>query len=426
MVTKSYSSANTVKTTTKLTQQNGQDSGPDSVSYSTVKWTNSVTYGENVAGWRERLRQGLDATTTLSGSESTSKLIAGRLYVDRPYIAAFPTQIRSVLVTGSLNIDISLPAGNPSSLSSTSADAKALARFGQRITELTSAMQGGIVLGELAQTLRMIKNPTQALRRNVDNWTQVARNIRGPRRALPNALLRKRIVQDLGDAWLEVQFGWRPLLNDIRDGAQALHRHKIGQAGIETRSVRASATTESAVLSSEGQQASLAVWKNGIVSTERVSVYYRGAMRVEARNPSEMDPELFGFNPGAFLPTLWELTPYSFLIDYFTNVGEVIEGFSHLVNRLSWCNRTERKELEKSVESWTNKALVKKTVPDIASVTLMPAKYVCSKKSVSRARYTGTLVPGLTFEIPGIGSLKWLNIAALVANRRGDRSWFYD
>jgi hypothetical protein len=51
---------------------------------------------------------------------------------------------------------------------------------------------------------------------------------------------------------------------------------------------------------------------------------------------------------------------------------------------------------------------------------------IISKSTVSRGPYNGTFVPSLTFEIPGLGSGRWLNIAALVAARRSDRSFKYD
>jgi hypothetical protein len=148
-----------------------------------------------------------------------------------------------------------------------------------------------------------------------------------------------------------------------------------------------------------------------------VSVIYRGAMRVEAKDPAEMDPALIGFDLSSWAPTLWELIPYSFLIDYFTNVGDVIRGWSHLGVRLAWCNRTSRKTFTKT--AWSGP---KQSHPADA---FAPARFVCTKVRVSRESYSGTTVPKLTLEVPGLGSLKWLNIAALVANRRSDRSWVH-
>jgi hypothetical protein len=133
-----------------------------------------------------------------------------------------------------------------------------------------------------------------------------------------------------------------------------------------------------------------------------------------------MDPALIGFDLSSWAPTVWELIPYSFLIDYFSNIGDVIVGWSNLGIQLSWCNRTSRKTIE-----YTDQTVPHPNWGGYA-VSHAPAKYFCAKRSVSRATYTGTLVPDVDFEIPDLGSKKWLNIAALIASRNADRKWFYD
>jgi hypothetical protein len=148
-----------------------------------------------------------------------------------------------------------------------------------------------------------------------------------------------------------------------------------------------------------------------------VSIIYRGAMRVEAKDPREMDPALIGFDLSSWAPTLWELIPYSFLIDYFSNIGDVIRGWSQMGVRLAWCNRTSRKTFTKT--AWSSPSGV------FPAQAFSAAKFVCTRVRVSRASYSGTTVPKPILEIPSLGSLKWLNIAALIANRRADRNWVY-
>jgi hypothetical protein len=155
-------------------------------------------------------------------------------------------------------------------------------------------------------------------------------------------------------------------------------------------------------------------------------VIYRGAVRVEPKDPKEMDPALFGFSPEQFLPTAWELLPYSFLIDYFTNIGDIIYGWSTLTADLAWCNRTSRKWFERTVICNSDLSFAKTLIPDMTVVTGTPSKSVVTKTSVSRAEYNGTLIPDFTFELPSFGSLRWLNIAALIASRGNDRKWSYD
>jgi hypothetical protein len=385
-----------------------------------LSWTDSVTYGENIPGWRENLRKGLSATTSMTGSLVEIRYTPGLLSASVPKIGT-GTHIYKVEVVGGLRIGEAIPGSDPSGLSESESNAKALGKFVQRMYEVQHAFQGGVFLGELRQTLQTIRNPAQGLRRAVDDWGYTARRLRRNSRAIPVAYRKKKLRENLADAWLEVQYGWRPLLNDIAQGSKALERYKSGQ-GLDLRRITAKAQVEGNPSSSQTSQTQngLAVWVTTERTVSRVTVIYRGAMRVDARDPRTMDPALLGFDLASWVPTAWELVPYSFLVDYFSNVGEVILGWSSLGTRMAWCNRTARKEYEYT--TGTNPAIP----AGVSLETYVPAKFFCSKRVVSRAKYEGLLVPDLTFEIPGSGSLKWLNIAALIASRKADRKWSFD
>lgn len=313
------------------------------------------------------------------------------------------------------------PAGNPSNISDAKANAEALGKFAQRILQARTALQGGVVVGELMQTLQMLKNPAQGLRRLVDDWGYAARRIRSTRRVTSLPFHTRTVAQNLADAWLEYSFGWKPLLHDIRDGCRALNTQYAGRP-LHVRRITGKATTngEGYDDNSTINQNSLMIWRGRVRSVGSCTVIYRGAVRVEAVDPHEMDPALFGFTPSQFLPTAWELIPYSFLIDYFTNIGDIVAGWSTLFANLAWCNRTVRKSYEEIRTADTDKTL------SSAFLSCSPAIVTTSKTSVVRAKYSGTTVPDLTFTIPSLESKKWLNIAALIASRKSDRSWHYD
>lgn len=384
----------------------------------TYKWTDSVTYGENIPGWRQNLRDGLPATTTLVGSAVKYQVKNGTMVFLRP--KAGTTSIYRVEVKGSNAVVATVPSGDPSTMDDAEANNLALGKFTKRIFDAKHAFQGGVVLGELGQTLRMIRNPAQGLRRLVDDWGLKARKIRGSR-VYPISERKRRVLENLGDAWLEVQFGWRPLLNDVADGSEALRQYHAGQGLVSKRISAKGEIYSDPTITRAVQGASFALWTTEDRLVQHTIVVYRGAIRLEARDPRVMAPELIGFDLSSWLPTLWELMPYSFLIDYFSNVGDVIMGWSNLGTRLTWSVKTRIRAWERTScttihPSWLN----------LSSVSHMPARVVVSKRSVSRAPYNGTTVPDVAFEIPDIGSLKWLNIAALIATRRNDRQWSYD
>lgn len=378
-------------------------------------WTNTATFGENLKGWRQLLRDGQSATTSLSGSKATVRVQTGKL----EFTSNFGVERRASLggIIGNLSVQ---PPASPAALNETKANAEALGRFATKVVSARSAIQGGVVVGELGQTLRMIKNPARGLRRLVDDWLGVARRLRSARRIGSLAAHRRAVAQNLADSWLEYAFGWKPLLNDVRDGCKALDSYHAGQPLAVKRVTSTAKTSEFVSEASSIQGAGLASWKETSRTMSHVLVIYRGAVRVKPIDPKQMDPALFGFSPEQFLPTAWELIPYSFLIDYFTNIGDIVYGWSSLICQLAWCNRTARKTYVVTRGASCDKSLNS----NLQSCT--PSTIIAETTSVDRQKYNGTTVPDFQWELPSFGSLRWLNLAALVASRRSDRSWSYD
>jgi hypothetical protein len=140
---------------------------------------------------------------------------------------------------------------------------------------------------------------------------------------------------------------------------------------------------------------------------------------VVARNPSIPTLRNLGLDLSNFLPTVWELVPYSFVADYFSNIGDVVSGWSQGGRNVRWCMRTVRLDSEMRYTyqgvkppnnaSWTYSLLQFKGSNLVKGQTL-----------VFRDTYGGNFVPGLTWEIPGM-SMKWANLAALVSLKSADR-----
>jgi len=379
-------------------------------------WLDSVTFGNNIPGWRDKLKNGQSATTTMNGVATTARVTNGHSI----FLYKWGGQVWKQEMTGSHNIWLVPPAQDPLDLDDARSNAEALGKFNQSIRSVYTALEGGVVVGELGQTLRMIKNPAQGLRRSVDAFHDLATQVR--KRFPATRLSYRKVAEALSDLWLEAQFGWRPLLNDVKDGCDALDKLNTGRPLSVRRVTGRSESKVDFPWTHSSSLVGITSWglDERVVGT--VQTVYRGAVRVEALSPGQMDARLFGFDLASFVPTAWELIPYSFLIDYFSNVGDIITGWSNLGVNIAWCNRTSRRSIEKTVTS--REQLPRNSL--VTSVTFAPAKYVCTKRRVLRTEYTGTTVPGFVLQVPSLGSLKWLNIAALIVSRNSDRQWRYD
>jgi hypothetical protein len=412
--------------TTKF-QQNGETVPPSS-HVATHLWSNSVTFGENFPGWRQRLRDGLPTTTSMVGTKVTIGYSPGYLDVEHEkfFPDSFPGLIYRERIDGLHAYYSAIPSQNPAELDFSRADAEALGKFNRRIIETLTAFRGGVFLGELGQTLRTIRNPAQGLRALAGNFRTVAQQLRRDRSLarLPSRLRNIKLGENLADAWLEAQFGWRPLISDIDDGCKALALLRLNQMPA-TRRCTARSQTDGPSTEEEFTGGANTRWKLRVVTRGHCQVIYRGAVRVDAQNPSEMKTELLGFNPAQWIPTAWELIPYSFLIDYFTNIGDIINGWSALFTHLAWSQRTVRRGFTRIQTASSDESLQIPFYTPIKRFRCVPGKYVCEKTCVERTKLEGTSVPSFHLRVPGDWSLKWLNIAALIASRRADRKWSY-
>jgi hypothetical protein len=116
----------------------------------------------------------------------------------------------------------------------------------------------------------------------------------------------------------------------------------------------------------------------------------------------------FGFSPEAFVPTLWELAPWSFLVDYFVNIGDILSGWSYGRTNLGWSNTTTIFEGETSVLFVARHDVIPSSAGGWS--TLPAANYVLRESE--RMQYNDSYTPDLEYRIPGLG-VQALNIAAL-------------
>jgi len=127
------------------------------------------------------------------------------------------------------------------------------------------------------------------------------------RNLLPNS-------QEIADNFLELQYGWRPLLSDVYAAGEAMASELYGKPVVDCYRT-------SRVRSNEGTDITGSDIKFFMQTYKKVSlkIYYK---------QTETLPQRIGLeNP---LSVLWEVTPWSFVVDWFLPIGPYLDALGAL------------------------------------------------------------------------------------------------
>lgn len=285
---------------------------------------------------------------------------------------------------------------------------QALANYYQDCASKITAFKGMVFAGELRETLQMIRSPAQGVRKLLSSYLSNTKKYRRvPKRRRNDALRGVR------SQWLEVQYGIKPLISDTNAAIKAFQKSKAVVPLFEMARGRGSASTDlGSTLDQYGvpHNCSLRLRIQRMCS-EEFKVY--GVVKSTGGGPSGTD--IGGFRLGEFVPTLWNLLPWSFVADYFTNVGNILSSWSYRSISPSHTvgTRCQHSAAEVITERWTKSSAPSGGRKDVSSF-FSPGSLSVERKAITRIDGFGTPLPGLTVTAPGT-STKWINLGALAS-----------
>lgn len=198
---------------------------------------------------------------------------------------------------------------------------KALAKFVSAVKDGQSASLGA-TLAEWEQSQKMIAARAGQL---LSSLRSIKRgNVVGAARDLGHALAPSSLKgkggrrgraasHDASNAWLELHFGWVPLIKDIYDAVNVL------QSSIPSNTVRAVS----------GSDLRIPIVGNDFRGLHKYSCLMKIQADVYISNPNlALANQLGLINPAS---VAWELVPFSFVVDWFLPVGNFLNSFTDLV-----------------------------------------------------------------------------------------------
>jgi len=407
---------------------NATGSGPPQVistqhseAFGTLKFSNTFN-GDYNPRWKDLVRAQLNATTPANGvkylvhSNPYISAIINATNVNNGYITRFWSLLGSPLASLPQASDLTNGAD---ANTQNHANARAISSFVNKAKSEISSFESGQDIAEIHQTLESIIHPMNSLRQHVLSYFSSLKKVKNKYKKAVS------LKKALADTYLEWTFGWSPLAFDIADGIVGLSRKRFSSVPIEGsgKETYAGSWLSGATSVVDGAYG----WKRQIRSQYQYK--YKGVVNPYYSKQPRVLQEL-QLLPEDFLPTAWDLLPYSFVSDYFTNIGDIIRSYSFPSASIRWVNQT-RRDTTRTIVHYA------RDLDNLANV-LSPLSNWRWSNDVSGSNFDveyvtfirsavgpGTLIAPLVLNIPPLSSKPWENIAALLTGNARRLSPFY-
>lgn len=428
-ITKSTPYRKKVSFTRQTVLKNGSYS-QNVTSSSSLSGTDSFVGVKNPR-WKQQVKSGVQAGTPMTGVRYRS--LTRPCYISQEMFnkngsPLSPTSPQFYIQSGSLSPPW---PSSPVGLSEALADNLAKKYISRKIRGAQTSFQGLVFSGEFRETVGLITHSALKLKRGVFDYgrkllTGRKKILRRAGNRIKNLTPKQRtklLLENASNEWLEFQLGWAPLLSDIDSAAETLANYYAGDVSDRWKPVRA-VGIDKQVISDQPAPYPTAVYPCYFATRLRTSttVSVRYIACVDHGLVSQLNNQRVGFAPTNWLPAIWELIPYSFVIDYFTNVGSIIDAACLQTSSVRWVIRTVRRESKREFYNWTPR------YGDLGAqghypLGNIPGKSVQTVTSVERAPYEGSLVPNLDIHLPN-NAKQVANIFGLLVMRNKLKNYF--
>lgn len=185
-----------------------------------------------------------------------------------------------------------------------------------------SSIMGGEILADLDKSVAMLKAPFRESSRLINKMYRRADSLRSTMTA----------ARAGAKAWLEYRYGWKPIILDMETAIKeaSTFREKLDRQRLVARSSEKYSRKTTNVFYRRPLLSPYSGWKatGSVQSEDSVRAHAGVIYGVENRTSSEKLLKILGYRPRDLPATLWEVTPYSFVVDWFANVGDWLQAIT--------------------------------------------------------------------------------------------------
>lgn len=388
------------------TNANGQWGNWGSQSGVVLNTQNVASYPiKSTGNWRQRIAWRKSATTPFTGIEQ-KVVIANSDYASwNGRYPPIPGHTSGSGWRGNFSYDGAGPQ-DPTAYFIKSVQDQAIMAAVAKIRAAQTSLQGLVAAGEFGETVRMVNGAGRGLYNGVKDY------LKSFDKKFARGLTPRQLTRSIGQRWIENVFGWQPFISDIDAGMKAFDRYlDIRNPTVPIRVQASSSEMNQMTRYSVSRAWYTIVYQPRLLKTYGYRIY--GAVSLELPMSAGSMAHEFGIKLDEFAPTIWELIPFSFLADYFVNIGAVISASSLNTSSVAWLNYGTLKQFDRTTDV-VSKTLQAPTgwITDDTSIYLGPPYRHRWTVKERGTQSVGSLIPSLRFQIPG-SSTKWANMSAL-------------
>jgi hypothetical protein len=317
--------------------------------------------------WKEKIASGVDATNPYTRVIFPLKAKQQQMPVNMKWVGKVqawnPTRLvpyPTYLVGHYAQDLVGTAYGLGSDVSHPEIDTLSKLAFLAKIKQAQSEFNAPVFIGELKETIGMLRHPLKGFIKSTHRYRKRVKRLRdalkrsrlhAARSRLSRDLKRELLIEhanrfqsSLEKAFLQWTYGVAPLINDVK--ALLDLPAMMGEA---QEVVRLSVTIPKQYgvrRFMERTTFNSGVFLNGIKTQWTDAEYkcqFRGALRIRSDPPNGVGRmrEITATNLREFVPTVYELLPFSFIADYFSTLGDVVNGLFTCTEDLVYCSNTK-------------------------------------------------------------------------------------
>lgn len=178
----------------------------------------------------------------------------------------------------------------------------------------------GVAYGERKQTARLVGDSAKRLFKSL-------RHLKSGRirKAMDELGISSRARQPRGSnvpkKWLELQYGWKPLLSDVYGAVDALNKRPPGDWRVTVKHTETVEVNVTRVIPLSMVDAGVCEVKGTTGAFVRIDALPSNSTLIELSSLGVTNPLLVG----------WELVPFSFIVDWFLPVGDYLDSLDALL-----------------------------------------------------------------------------------------------